>query len=171
MGSEADIERILWTEEEIAGRVAELAAEISDDLIGAAPPPLVFVGVATGAFLFLADLVRRITLPLAVDFVRVESYGSGTESNGAPKISSDLKIDIRGKHVVLVPISFILNFVAWLRILFLFLWSFCGCLFTGLSLDADVLHLTFMLRFDCEQNIPFEFSSLTGIVEMASFGY
>ncbi|THU48748.1 hypothetical protein C4D60_Mb06t02290 [Musa balbisiana] len=102
MGSEFDIERILWTEQEIAGRVAELAAEISGDLIGAAGPPVVFVGVATGAFLFLADLVRRITLPLAVDFVRVESYGSGTESNGAPKISGDLKIDIRGKHVVLV---------------------------------------------------------------------
>ncbi|CAL9188489.1 unnamed protein product [Musa hybrid cultivar] len=102
MGSEFDIERILWSEQEIAGRVAELAAEISGDLIGAAGPPVVFVGVATGAFLFLADLVRRITLPVAVDFVRVESYGSGTESNGAPKISSDLKIDIRGKHVVLV---------------------------------------------------------------------
>ncbi|WOK97024.1 hypothetical protein Cni_G05732 [Canna indica] len=102
MGSESEIERILWTEGEIASRVAELATEISCAFTGLTPPPLVVVGVATGAFLFLADIVRRITLPVSVDFVRVESYGSGTESSGVPKISSDLKIDVRGKHVLVV---------------------------------------------------------------------
>ncbi|XP_038986385.1 hypoxanthine-guanine phosphoribosyltransferase-like [Phoenix dactylifera] len=101
MGSEADIERVLWTEEEISGRVAELASQISDDFKGF-PAPIVVVGVATGAFLFLADIVRKITLPVAVDFIRAESYGSGTESSGVPRVSCDLKIDISGKHVILV---------------------------------------------------------------------
>ncbi|XP_072960351.1 uncharacterized protein [Typha angustifolia] len=101
MGSETDIERILWTEEEISGRVGELAAEISADFRGISPP-VVVVGVATGAFLFLADIVRKMTFPVSVDFVRVESYGSGTESSGKPRISCDLKIDVKGKHVILV---------------------------------------------------------------------
>ncbi|XP_074557519.1 uncharacterized protein LOC141813451 [Curcuma longa] len=104
--SHPDIERVLWTEAEILGRVAELASQISLDFKGASPPPpsppLVVVGVATGAFLFLADIVRRISLPLRVDFVRVESYGSGTESNGAPRISSDLKLDVEGSRVLVV---------------------------------------------------------------------
>jgi len=98
-----DIERILWTEEQISLRVSELAAEITIDFNQkphySSP---VIVGVATGAFLFLADLVRKIRLPVTVDFVRAESYGSGTVSNGSPKISLNLKVDIQGKHVILV---------------------------------------------------------------------
>ncbi|KAJ3694131.1 hypothetical protein LUZ60_009611 [Juncus effusus] len=101
MGSESDMERILYTESEISNRVFELAGEISADLRPGGGGA-VFVGVATGAFLFLADLVRRISLPVSVDFVRVESYGSGTESCGQPRISCELKIDVSGKHVVLV---------------------------------------------------------------------
>nr|XP_010911330.2 uncharacterized protein LOC105037355 [Elaeis guineensis] len=101
MCSDADIERVLWTDEEISARVAELASQISDDFKGS-PAPVVVVGVATGAFIFIADIVRKITLPVAVDFIRAESYGSGTESSGVPRISSDLKIDISGKHVILV---------------------------------------------------------------------
>ncbi|OVA08117.1 Phosphoribosyltransferase domain [Macleaya cordata] len=95
------IERILWNEEQISGRVTELASQISDDFKGFESPPI-FVGVATGAFMFLADLVKKIKLPVFVDFIRVESYGSGTESNGAPRISFDVKIDVKGKHVILV---------------------------------------------------------------------
>ncbi|KAI4352782.1 hypothetical protein L6164_007002 [Bauhinia variegata] len=64
-------------------------------------PPVV-VGVATGAFLFSADLVRKINLPIPIDFVRAESYGSGTESNGAPTISFYLKVDVKNRHVILV---------------------------------------------------------------------
>ncbi|KAG0454784.1 hypothetical protein HPP92_023734 [Vanilla planifolia] len=101
MVMDGDIERVLWTEEEIAGRVAELAAQISDDF-QRFPSPVVVVGVATGAFLFLADIVRKITIPIVVDFIRVESYGSGTESNGSPIISCDLKVDVSGKHVIVV---------------------------------------------------------------------
>ncbi|XP_020097333.1 uncharacterized protein LOC109716357 [Ananas comosus] len=102
MGSEAEIERVLWTEEEIARRVAELGAAISADFKGAVPSPVVLVGVATGAFLFLADIAREITVPVAIDFVRAESYGAGTESSGEPRISGDLKIDVEGKHVIIV---------------------------------------------------------------------
>jgi len=98
---DGDIDRVLWTAAEIAGRVTALAAEIAGDFKEKASD-LVFVGVATGAFLFIADLVRKIELPIVVDFVRVESYGSGTESSGEPKISSDVKVDVAGKHVILV---------------------------------------------------------------------
>ncbi|XP_062022924.1 uncharacterized protein LOC133739203 [Rosa rugosa] len=98
---DSHIETVLWTPDQITSRVSELAAEISADLSHLSEPP-VLVGVATGAFLFLADLARHIRLPVAVDFIRAESYGSGTESNGAPKISSDLKLDVAGRHVVLV---------------------------------------------------------------------
>ncbi|CAL4902633.1 unnamed protein product [Urochloa decumbens] len=97
----AGIERVLWTEAEVAARVGEVAAELAADL-RALPEPAVVVGVATGAFLFLADLVRRVDAPLAVDFVRVESYGGGTESSGKPRITADLKVDVTGKHVVVV---------------------------------------------------------------------
>ena len=105
---DGDIDRILWTASEISDRVAELAAEISGDFKEHSSS-LVVVGVATGAFLFLADLVRKITLPIAVDFVRVESYGSGTESSGEPKISCDVKVDVSGKHVILVSVFLILG--------------------------------------------------------------
>ncbi|GMN60561.1 hypothetical protein TIFTF001_029651 [Ficus carica] len=100
---ESHIERVLWSKDQISDRVSALASQISDDLSSLSPPPSVaVVGVATGAFLFLADLVRLIPVPLSVDFVRVESYGSGTESSGRPTISSDLKLDVTGKHVILV---------------------------------------------------------------------
>ncbi|KAJ0977881.1 hypothetical protein J5N97_013355 [Dioscorea zingiberensis] len=101
MALEGHIETVLWTEADIAARVAELASQITDDFLGSSVP-LVAVGVATGAFLFLADVVRRIKIPIEVDFIRAESYGSGTESSGAPRISCDIKIDVAGKHVILV---------------------------------------------------------------------
>lgn len=111
---EDHIEKILFTEKQISQRVSELASQItlnfapstnnggpllSSSSSSSAP---VVIGVATGAFLFLADLVRQINLPISVDFVRVESYGSGTVSSGKPRIFCDLKIDVTGKHVILV---------------------------------------------------------------------
>ncbi|XP_073053159.1 uncharacterized protein [Primulina eburnea] len=101
MDLNSDVERILWTEEQILERVSELGSQLTRDFESRAITP-VLVGVATGAFIFLADLVRKIQLPMNVDFVRVESYGSGTVSNGKPKISCDLKVDVRGRHVILV---------------------------------------------------------------------
>ncbi|KAK9069699.1 hypothetical protein SSX86_011603 [Deinandra increscens subsp. villosa] len=98
-----DILTVLWTPEQLRQKVSHLASQISDDFasLDSSSSPVV-VGVATGAFLFLADLVRNIKLPLTVDFVRAESYGSGTVSSGAPKISCDVKLDVAGKHVILV---------------------------------------------------------------------
>ncbi|KAI9112676.1 hypothetical protein K1719_016342 [Acacia pycnantha] len=101
MALDSHIEKILWNEDQISGRVSELAAQITEDFRSSSPPP-VFVGVAIGAFLFFADLVRKIQLPVSVDFVRAQSYGCGTCSNETPVISSDLKIDVQGRHVVLV---------------------------------------------------------------------
>ena len=101
MAMHSHIERILWSEDQISRRVSELAAEVSADFAGCSLPPIV-VGVATGAFLFLADIVRKIEFSVPVDFVRAESYGSGTESNGAPTLSFDLKVDINARHVILV---------------------------------------------------------------------
>ncbi|KAL3845870.1 hypothetical protein ACJIZ3_003273 [Penstemon smallii] len=101
MDLNSDMEKILWTEQQISERVTELGSEITRHFKPETASPVI-VGVATGAFLFLADLVRKIHLPVTVDFIRVESYGSGTVSNGQPRISFDLKIDVRGKHVILV---------------------------------------------------------------------
>lgn len=110
------IERILFTQQQISQRVSELGTQITGDFKSGAAAPVI-VGVATGAFLFLADLVREIHLPITVDFVRAESYGSGIVSNGQPTISFGLKVDVRGKHVILVRIlvSAILKFMLSLR--------------------------------------------------------
>lgn len=101
MALDDDIERVLWTEKQISERVSDLAFQISNDFRTQSSTP-VFVGVATGACLFLADLVRKISLPLTVDFIRAESYGYGTESNDNPRVSFDFKIDVAGRHVILV---------------------------------------------------------------------
>lgn len=100
-----EIETVLWSAEQIAERVSQLAKEIADNFKPPAFPPVI-VGVATGAFLFLADIVRNINLPLYVDIIRAESYGFGTESSGDTVISSKLKIDVAGKHVILVKPTF-----------------------------------------------------------------
>ncbi|XP_027148850.1 uncharacterized protein LOC113749350 [Coffea eugenioides] len=107
MDLNSHIEKILWTDQEISQRVSELASQITQDFStnsdssSSSSAPII-VGVATGAFLFLADLVRKIQLPISIDFVRIESYGSGTVSCGKPKITCDLKIDARDKHVIVV---------------------------------------------------------------------
>lgn len=101
MSMDSHIEKVLWTQDQISRRVTELAAQITHDFNSVSPPPVV-VGVATGAFIFLADLVRNIHLPISVDFIRAESYGSGTLSSGAPVLSLDSKLDVKDKHVILV---------------------------------------------------------------------
>ncbi|KAK9757331.1 hypothetical protein RND81_01G155800 [Saponaria officinalis] len=100
---ETSIQKVLWTPHQISDRVTELAAELSRDISSSssAVPP-VFIGVATGAFVFLADLVRQVSFPITVDLIRASSYGFGTQSNGSPSISLDFKLDVSGKHVVLV---------------------------------------------------------------------
>ncbi|EFJ04854.1 hypothetical protein SELMODRAFT_427728 [Selaginella moellendorffii] len=98
---ESDIEQVLWTAADIEQRVKELAAAISRDL--ASHTPLLLLGVATGAFMLVADLARHLKLPVLVDFIRVQSYGNNTQSSGVATVSScDAKINVKGKHILLV---------------------------------------------------------------------
>lgn len=90
---------VLYSQQQIATRVAELGAQIERDYRG---KELVLIGVLKGAFIFLADLARAIDLPLSVDFVGLSSYGEATESSGVVKITSDLTKPIEGKHVLIV---------------------------------------------------------------------
>jgi hypoxanthine phosphoribosyltransferase len=90
---------VLLTKEQIAGRVRELAEQISADYAGR---ELLVVGVLKGSWIFLADLVRLITVPLTVDFTMASSYGSGTDSSGVVRIVFDLKSPVEGRDVLLV---------------------------------------------------------------------
>ena len=93
-----DVERILLTEEQIHQKVSEIGKRISEDYRGKNP---IFVGVLKGCFIFMADLMRTVEIPCAMDFMAVSSY-SGTTSTGAVKINKDLSEDIVGRHVILV---------------------------------------------------------------------
>src|SRR5712672_3945938 len=90
---------VLYTQQQIAGRVRDMAAEIERDHRG---KELVLVGVLKGAFVFVSDLSRLTDLPLSVDFIGLSSYGEETESSGVVKITSDLTRPIEGKHVLIV---------------------------------------------------------------------
>ena len=95
---ERDIQNVLISEEEILAKVAEVGAQISRDFEGKNP---VFVGVLKGCFIFMADLMRNVTVNCSVDFMAVSSY-SGTSSTGAVKINKDLSENIEGRHVIIV---------------------------------------------------------------------
>lgn len=95
----ADIGEILVTELQIRQRVQELGAQLTIDYEGKNP---LFVGVLRGAFLFMADLVRAVDLPLEVDFMAVSSYGNQTASSGVVRILKDLDEDLEDRHVVVV---------------------------------------------------------------------
>ena len=96
---EQDIERVLFTEEELKDRVAEIAARIDKDYAGKEP---MLISVLRGSFIFMADLARAITLPCTVDFMAVSSYGSGTTSSGQVKITKDLSESIEGRDIIVV---------------------------------------------------------------------
>lgn len=90
---------VLYTAEQVGARVAELGAQITRDYAG---QDLVVVSVLKGSYIFSADLVRAIDLPVTIDFLGVSSYGSGTESSGVVRITSDLSRPVQGKHVLVV---------------------------------------------------------------------
>ncbi len=96
---EQDIERVLYSEEALRERLQELGRDISRDYAGKEP---VFIGVLKGSFVFMADLVRQVTIPCSLDFMAVSSYGAGTTSTGAVKIGKDLSENIEGRHVIIV---------------------------------------------------------------------
>jgi len=90
--------RVLLSEEALRARVKEMGARIARDYAGRRP---VLVGVLKGSFVFMADLVRAIDLPLEVDFIGITSY-EGTESTGVVRITQDLARSVEGKDVLLV---------------------------------------------------------------------
>ena len=89
----------VWTEEEIRSRLNVLAQQISRDYAGR---EIVLVCVLKGAFVFLADLARRLAPEVRIDFVRLASYGSETSSSGEVRISKPLEMDIRHRDVLVV---------------------------------------------------------------------
>jgi hypoxanthine phosphoribosyltransferase len=91
--------RVVLDADEIARRVKEMGAEIS-----ARHPDgnLLLIGILKGSFIFMADLVRSITVPVQVDFARLASYGNGTVSCGDLKIIMDVDIPLKGRDVILV---------------------------------------------------------------------
>ena len=93
-----DIENVLISEEELQAKIGEMAAQISKDFEGKDP---IFVGVLKGCFIFMADLMRKVTINCCMDFMSVSSY-SGTTSTGAVKINKDLNENIEGRHVIIV---------------------------------------------------------------------
>jgi len=97
--SDPAIGETLVSNEDLKRRVAELGAEVSRDYDGR---DLFMVGILKGAVLFLADLMRHLTVPCEVDFMAVSSYGSQTDSSGVVRILKDLDAPIEGRHVLIV---------------------------------------------------------------------
>ncbi len=93
-----EVERVLITEREIARRIRQLAREIARDFAGR---EMVVVSLLNGTVMFLADLIRNLSLPLRLDFIGVSSYGAGTES-GELVFTKELRLGVRGRDVLLV---------------------------------------------------------------------
>ncbi|HHW68154.1 MAG: hypoxanthine phosphoribosyltransferase [Epulopiscium sp.] len=94
-----DVKEILFTEEEIAVKVKELGQQISEDYRG---EDLTVVGILKGSNIFMGDLIRKIDIPLSIDFMVVSSYGQSTESSGVVKVLKDLEYSIEGKNILIV---------------------------------------------------------------------
>src|SRR5881296_1099720 len=94
---------ILITEQEIQRRIAELGRQISNDYL---KTPVTLVGILKGSFIFMADLIRAISLetPVEVDFMSVSSYGDATTTSGTVHIEKDLGISVGGKDFIIFEI-------------------------------------------------------------------
>ena len=108
------------SEEKIREKVEQLSREISSDYEG---KTLHVVGILKGAWMFMADLIRQLAIPVTTDFITVASYGSGTETSGEVALISDLRGSIEGKDVLLVEdivdtglsLQFLLNILSQRR--------------------------------------------------------
>ncbi len=94
-----DIEKVLYSEEQLNQRLAELGAEITKDYEG---KDLLVIGILKGSNIFTSDLVRKIDLPLNMDFMVVSSYGNASSSSGVVRILKDLEQSAEGKHLLIV---------------------------------------------------------------------
>ena len=95
----ADIERILISEAEIHTKVAEMGARISRDYIG---KNLVLLSILKGSVVFMADIMRAITIPAQIDFMAVSSYGKEAKTSGVVKIIKDIDIELDGKDILII---------------------------------------------------------------------
>lgn len=93
---------VLLSEETIHERVTELARQISSDYRGEGVEELYILGVLRGAFIFLADLSRQLTLQRRVDFIALSSYEDASTTSGAVRLILDVRAPLRGKHVLVV---------------------------------------------------------------------
>ena len=108
--------KVLFSEDEIKQAVAKLAAEIKQDYQGKQP---LLIGVLKGSFVFMADLIRQLQLPVEVDFVKLSSYGAGKETSGKVKVVQGLKTPIKERDVLVVEdivdtgltLSFLLDYL------------------------------------------------------------
>lgn len=95
---EKSIERVLLTQEQIENKVTELAAILTEEYKDKNP---VFIGVLKGVVMFFADIIRKVNIPCQIDFMCISSY-SGTVSTGQTRVSKDVSVDLRGRHVVIL---------------------------------------------------------------------
>jgi hypoxanthine phosphoribosyltransferase len=106
--------KLLITQKKINEAIAKLAAEIRQDCRSKQP---LLIGILKGSFVFMADLIRELGLPVEVDFVKLSSYGSGTRTSGKVKVVQGLKSSIKGRDVLVVEdivdtgltVSFLMN--------------------------------------------------------------
>ncbi len=96
---DSKIKRVLITEDEIKAKIAEVGAQISREYEG---KPLLLVSILKGAFIFMADICRAVTVPCEIGFMCAKSYYNGTSSSGIVKITMDLDQDISKYHVMIV---------------------------------------------------------------------
>ncbi|MDF2875823.1 MAG: hpt [Sporomusa sp.] len=94
-----DVEKILFSEEELAARIKEMGEAITADYAG---KEILMIGILRGAVIFMADLARAINQTVAIDFMAVSSYGAATSSSGVVRILKDLDEDVENKHVLIV---------------------------------------------------------------------
>jgi hypoxanthine phosphoribosyltransferase len=108
--------KVLVPQDKIKQTISRLATEIQRDYQGKQP---LLIGILKGSFVFMADLIRHLELPLEVDFVRLSSYGAGTETTGKVKVKQALKTPIRDRDVIVIEdiidtgltVSFLLDYL------------------------------------------------------------
>ena len=94
-----DIKSVLISEKELEDKVSELGAKITEDYRG---KRLLVISVLKGASVFMSDLIRKIDLPIEIDFMAASSYGKGTKTHGSVKIIKDLDINVSGYDILIV---------------------------------------------------------------------
>lgn len=96
---ESDLAYVMFDADQVQNRVRELASAISRDY---ADREFTMLGVLRGAFIFIADLMRYVTVPCTVDFMAFESYGVATETSGVVRLTKDLEESVSGRHILVV---------------------------------------------------------------------